>query len=263
MVIPSQSTDHNEVGERQSIPGVCSMTDHQLEELNEMLPWACYVLDSHGRRFGKPKSATKRHAPQSIPDRRIKTLHDRYNLSDKSVLEIGCFEAIHTIGLARYARSVSACDSRVVNIAKSAVRASMFGVSPALFVWDVETPPPASRDLYCDILHHVGVLYHLKDPVAHLKMIAPFVRQAIMLDTHYATPDQATQRYIVDGVEFKYKQFVEGGRSEVFSGMYDTAKWLQKDDLVRLLKSLGFASVEIAEDRAERNGPRLLLFANR
>lgn len=250
-------------GGRGPIALVDRMTDEELAELNDLLPWACFVLDQKGREFGKPSSPTKRNAPQEVPDRRIRMLDERIPLKDLTVLEIGCFEGVHTIGLMQFAKHVKGCDSRVVNVVKTAVRCAMYQTNPELFVWDVEQPAPAGQDVSCDVLHHVGVLYHLKDPVAHLKAIAPAVRRGIMLDTHYAAPDAAKDSYEVDGVAYRYRRFTEGGRREVFSGMYDTAKWLLLEDLVGLLKSLGFAKVDVAEDRAERNGPRLLLFAER
>jgi tRNA (mo5U34)-methyltransferase len=37
-------------------------------------------------------------------------------LSNKDVLEIGCFEGIHTIGLCNYSRRVYAVDSRIENV---------------------------------------------------------------------------------------------------------------------------------------------------
>jgi len=45
---------------------------------------------------------------------------------------------VHTVALARYAHKIKACDSRVVNLAKTAVRCAMFQVAPLLFQWDVE-----------------------------------------------------------------------------------------------------------------------------
>lgn len=249
--------------DRVKIPVVEHLSDEELRELNDILPWNCFIVDSKGRRFGKPTSATKRNVPQTVPDRRISMLNERIPLGDKTVFEIGCFEGVHTAGLIQYAKHVKACDSRISNVVKTAVRCAMFQIYPSVFVWDVEQAPPAGQDISCDVLHHVGVLYHLKDPVAHLQALLPHVAKAVMLDTHYARPQDLNASYKVDGVEYRHKRFTEGGRHEPFSGMYDTAKWLLLDDLVALLRSLGFSKVDIAEDRNERNGARTLIFAER
>jgi hypothetical protein len=46
--------------------------------------------------------------------------------------------------------------------------------------------------------------------------------------------------------------------------MHAHSKWLLLDDLVEILRSLaGFDRVDVAEQREERNGPRVLIFAER
>jgi 2-polyprenyl-3-methyl-5-hydroxy-6-metoxy-1,4-benzoquinol methylase len=245
------------------IPVVDSLSDEQLRELNEILPWNCFLADSHGRRFGKPTSETKRNAPQKMPDPRVVQLDNRISLRDLTVLEIGCFEGVHTVALAQRAKHVKACDGRVANVVKTSVRCAMFQVAPTLFAWDVEQAPPADQDISCDILHHVGVLYHLADPVSHLERVAPFVRQAVMLDTHCATPAQALDNYEANGRTYQCMVFAEGGREEPFSGLYPTARWLLLEDIAEVLTRSGFGKVELLEDRAERNGRRVLIIAER
>lgn len=249
--------------DRVTIPVVESLSDEDLALLNAMLPWACFVVDSRGRRFGKPTSLTKRNIPQVVPDRRIVALNERIPLKDLTVLEIGCFEGVHTAGLAQFAKHVKACDSRIENVVKTIVRCGMFQILPSVFVWDVEQQQPPGQDIGCDLLHHVGVLYHLHDPVAHLKAMLPKVSRAVMLDTHYAKPEHTNAGYVVDGKRYRYKHFREGGRAEPFSGMYEAAKWLLLEDVIGLLKEAGFSKVDVLEDRDERNGPRILILAER
>lgn len=84
-----------------------------------------------------------------------------------------------------------------------------------------------------------------------------------MLDTHYARPEDATDEYELDGERFRYRRYAEHGRTDVFSGMRSHSKWLLLDDIVRLLLESGFDAVEVVETRQERNGPRVLLHAER
>jgi 2-polyprenyl-3-methyl-5-hydroxy-6-metoxy-1,4-benzoquinol methylase len=248
---------------RTAMPLVEALPDMELRALNALLPWRAFLVDGRGRRFGAPASPSKRNAPETIPDRRIVMLHERLDLSEKTVLEVGCFEGLHTIALAQRAKAVLACDARIENVAKTLVRCSLFGLFPSVFVWNVEEAPPPGIDPACDVLHHVGVLYHLADPVAHLSAIAPRVRQGIMLDTHYALPEQADAEYEAQARSWRCRSFSEGGRADAFSGMYSTARWLLLDDLTGLLRVLGFAQVELVEDRRERNGARALILAQR
>ncbi|TVP61640.1 MAG: methyltransferase type 12 [Leptolyngbya sp. LCM1.Bin17] len=248
---------------RNTIKFVDGLNNDDLAELNNLLNWNCFVVDGQGRRFGDSASATKRYTPHQIPDRRIVIMNEVFDLADKHVLEIGCFEGVHTIGLSMYAKKVTAFDSRIENVVKTIVRCALFGYHPTVFQYNTENPAPNLNWLIADVMHHVGVLYHLKDPVQHLLNLDTYIGQGIMLDTHYALDQDATQEYTVDGQTYAYKHYVEGGDRDPFSGMYDFARWLRLDDIAAVLAMAGFPRVDIVEKRNERNGPRVLLMAQR
>ena len=48
-----------------------------------------------------------------------------------------------------------------------------------------------------------------------------------------------------------------------FSGVDDTSEWLQKDDLLALVRDIGFSRIDVFRDVVERNGPRIGLLARR
>jgi len=248
---------------RIATPHVDDLSDADLALLNDMLPWQCFTLDSHGRRFGKAASSTKRNTPQIIPDRRIVDLDRRFPLNGSTVLEVGCFEGIHTIALADCGAKVIGIDSRIENVVKTNVRLWAFGIEAKIFRCDVEQEADFSKIPSVDITHHIGVLYHLVDPVTHLLKILAQTRKAIVLDTHYAKDSEADHVFELRGVSYRYKHYREKGRSQAFAGMYDHAKWLTLDTLVGLLKDSGFSNVDVAELRDERNGARTLIYASR
>jgi tRNA (mo5U34)-methyltransferase len=245
------------------IPFVDQLDDRDLAELNTILDWKSFVADRHGRRFGNVAWAGKRNEPQAIPDPRILRLDGELRLADKHVLEIGCFEGNHTVALCRLAQRVTAVDGRVANVVKTIVRCAMFGEHPTVYKCDVEAQPLDSARLAVDVVHHVGVLYHLKDPVRHLRNIGAVARIGIMLDTHYALDDEATDTYSVDGGTYRYKRYEEFGLADPFSGMHEHSKWLRLDDMLALLASAGLSDVRLLETRTERNGARVLLIAAR
>jgi hypothetical protein len=253
---------HGHPASAQPVPAVDGLSDSDLERLNALLPWNAFTADARGRRIGNAAWSTKRTEAQAIPDRRIVLMNERFGLSDKSVVEIGCFEGIHTIGLCRYARAVVAVDSRIDNVVKTIVRCGLYGHHPSVFQCDVEAAQDHSM-LAADLMHHVGVLYHLRDPVRHLKSLPGFVTQGIMLDTHYALDAEATLSYEVEGRSYRYKQYREFGVADPFSGMYDHSKWLTLESIQSILGDAGFPKFDVVETRAERNGPRVLLFAQR
>ena len=242
---------------------VDTLTDKELSELNQLLDWQCYVVDGHGRLFGNIAWGGKRSEPQVIPDRRIVIMNERFHLGDKHVLEVGCFEGIHTVGLSMFAQKVTAIDSRIENVVKTIVRCAMFGFSPVVFKHDVEEQSSNTKMPDVDLVHHVGVLYHLRDPVGHLIELSRCSRSGIMLDTHYCREEEARDEYEVGGRCYRYKKYRESGYQDVFSGMYDHAKWLRLDDIRMVLRESGFGIIDVLETRQERNGPRVLLFAER
>jgi tRNA (mo5U34)-methyltransferase len=242
---------------------VDDLDDEDLTELNTLLDWKSFVADRHGRRFGNVAWAGKRNEPQVIPDPRIVLLNEQLGLADKHVLEIGCFEGNHTIGLARFAGRVTAVDGRIANVVKTIVRCAMFGEYPAVFKCDVEARPLDVSGLRADVVHHVGVLYHLKDPVSHLRDLGEIARVGVMLDTHYAVDQDATAAYTVDGKAYRYKRYEEFGLADPFSGMHEHSKWLRLDDILALLAQAGLSDVRVLQTRNERNGPRMLVIAAR
>ncbi len=240
-----------------------SLSDEDLQALNALLPWRCFTVDSRGRRFGNRAWPGKRDTPQEVPDPRIIVLHERYDLRDKYVLELGCFEGVHTTALCSFGARVTAIDSRIENVVKTIVRCAMFGYAPTVFVCDLERVDDYKRLPPVDMLHHVGVLYHLTDPVHHLRKLIPLVKTGIMLDTHYAEDRAAKDTYEVDGTPFRYHRYHEGGKAEVFAGMRDHAKWLRLDDIVAVLTELGFGDIDVVDNKHMRNGPRVLMHAQR
>lgn len=248
---------------RISTPFVESLSDDELVQLNRILRWHCFTADSRGRRFGRRSKAGKRDRPQIIPDPRIVRMDNRFELRGKAVLELGCFEGVHTVALAMHGARVTAVDSRVENVVKSIVRTALFRQHATIFKCDVEDQRDWRLLPKVDLLHHVGVLYHLRNPAEHLLLLGELVGQGLMLDTHCALAEQAVHSYEVRGRRIAYKRYGEGGRAEVFSGMYDHAKWLTLPTIRELLSDAGFPRVQIVEERAERNGPRVLLFASR
>lgn len=242
---------------------VDDLSDADLAELNAILDWKSFVADRHGRRFGSVAWAGKRTEPQAIPDPRIVLLDEHFRLADKHVLEIGCFEGNHTLGLTRYARRVTAVDGRVANVVKTIVRCAMFDVHPSVFTCDVEARPLRVDELRADVVHHVGVLYHLLDPVRHLRDLGAIARVGLMLDTHYALDPEATDTYSVDGRGYRYKRYREFGLRDPFSGMHDHSKWLRLDDILGVLADVGLSEVRVLQTREERNGPRVLMIVGR
>jgi len=234
------------------------LSEAVVAEVNDMLGWhAGTMLDGHmllGRLGTKPDKRTK---PGPIPDRRITELHKRIDLKGKSILEVGCFEGIHTLGLRLYSDDVTAIDIRPSNVIKTLARLSLHGTYAKVFVADVERLSPSFGQF--DVIFHCGVLYHLASPVEHLFSLKGMCKH-IMLDTH-VTSEQKEERTTED---FTYRgtYYDEAGWSDPFSGKDSRSFWLTEEDLQGALRRAGFSSIALVERRAERNGPRVVILAS-
>jgi len=227
------------------------LDDESLEELNDLLPWGSFTVDMQGRRVGDRTRPGRRDTPQEIPDSRVVLADERLGLAGRHVLEVGCFEGIHTIGLCQRAGRVTAVDARVENVVKTIVRCAFYGHHPDVFLCNLEEWGD-DEALRADVIFHVGVLYHLREPVQHLWRLGRLAAHGVLLDTHVSEPDEVTASTVVEGREFRYRRYLENpGRKRVLSGMYDHAKWLLLDDVVDLLGEAGFKSVDVVDSRRE------------
>jgi len=240
-----------------------SLPDAQIEELNAILPWNSFVVDGRGRRVGNVPWHGKGRAPEAIPNKRTRQMHEAFGLRGHTVLEIGCFEGAHTLGLCQLGAIVTAVDSRVENVVKTIVRTACFDHHPRVFVCDVERRPLPAERLRADFCHHVGVLYHLADPVTHLRELGELIGRGILLDTHYAADGEATERYQVGAETFAYRRYGEFGYGDVWSGMFDHSKWLTLDTILSLLRGAGFDRVISSATRVGSQGPRVTLLVER
>lgn len=224
------------------------LSDGQLAALNAALPWKTSTRDANGREVGLPGGP-----PYTIPAELVVMTDMRFGLAGKSVVEFGCLEGAHTVALAERAGSVLAVDARVDNLLKSSLRCAMYGVFPRFSLLDVEErmPPPA------EVYFHSGVLYHLQDPVIHLRRVCGLA-SALVLDTHHArVPD--TGYTSADGGSYRawvYRENVSGAKA----GVRDFSRWIPLQTIMDILAA-SYAKVEVVSDRVERNGPRATIYA--
>jgi SAM-dependent methyltransferase len=240
-----------------------SMSQDALNILNGMYSWKCFTLDRLGRAIGAPASAEKRNAPQELPDLRITAFNANFNLQSKSVLEVGCFEGVHTAGLMSYGAKVTALDARQENVDKARCRCIIYGYYPEIQKVDVESERNVSELGQFDYGCHMGVLYHLLDPIAHLRLFLPRIKTALLLDTHYAEPVYANQVYQSGSQQFLCQLKSEFGISDVFSGVYSHSRWLTFNQLKTIFSDYGFSKFDILRDKNERFGMRLTAIVSR
>jgi len=230
-----------------------------VEEANQAFDWRAATQLPNGLMLGR-MFEHKRPVPQTIPDKRIVLLNSLIGLKGKSVLEIGCFEGIHTIGLRTFTDDVTAIDLRPANVFKALARLSLHGADAKVYVADCEKLDASFG--HFDVVFHFGVLYHLMQPVEHLQSLGK-LGDTLFLDTHVAVADAEMTRETVNGREYAYTLAHEGGWSDPFSGKDPSSKHLALESLQAAIADAGFTTQRLLNYRLERNGPRVLIIASR
>ena len=171
-------------------------------------------------------------------------------------------EGIQTSGVAALGARVTAFDGRIENLVKTMARVWAYKLSCDVLLWNAERAPPHDLPKSWDVLHHIGVLYHLSNPVEHLDLMLPRTRRGVLLDTHVVGTDaDAVEQMEVGGMVYRYHRYGEEHRDiSPFAGLEDHAKWLRLDDVIGLLRRHGFGETHVISDRVERNGRRATVF---
>ncbi len=236
-----------------------AFTDAQLAEFLGAHPWKTSRPLADGRAFGEGKGALG-----NVPtDARVELVRKRIG-DGKRVMEIGACEGQHSVLLAQFCREVCAVEVRPRNVVGALIRQFLWGVRNVTNVLtDARGLDPGMGKF--DLIFHVGVLYHLLNPVEHLHSLKPF-GDALLLDTHYATDEckkMPPSSITWQGRTWQTRKYRESGWGDAFSGVDDHSEWMQKEDLLQVVRDIGFPKIEIFRDVVERNGPRIGLLALR
>jgi hypothetical protein len=196
------------------------------------------------------------------------------------VLELGPLEASHTYILERNgAALIHAIEANKLSFLRCLVVKELLDLQRAKFFlgdftkWLEHTP-----ERY-DLIIASGVLYHMESPVRLLELLAASC-DAFYLWTHYASeeampPGDPRRSVFVGPVEIQechgvqvrlYKRSYHGAwQDKAFcGGMHDLHRWMEKEDILTIIRALGFADIRIAHDEpAHQNGPSLSIFARR
>jgi len=237
-----------------------ALSDQQLQDFTDAVNWEIGERLPDGRVLGSPekRNVLFQGAPYSVA-----LVEDRFHSKNKTILELGAGEGIHTAHLAKVCKQITAVEVRPKNVVCALVRLCLHDVSNAkVVVKDV-------RDLdeklgHFDILYHFGLLYHLDNPVEHFYQVSKMADD-LLLNTCYCTDQTTFQRSDIDYNGKCYKAFVyqEYGWGDVWSGVDPISRWLHKDSLIGLLHDLGYGAVEIVSDYIDKSHNRMTVVAKR
>jgi SAM-dependent methyltransferase len=191
-------------------------------------------------------------------DLRLALFLEEVSVGGKRLLELGPLEGGHTLALARAGGSeIVAVEGRPDNLGRCLLIKDVFDLKNATFllgdIRDVTRPSHGEFDLVIAM----GVLYHLPDPdrlLAHLVDIAPLT----LLWTHVADerhPANAKEGTLVSpwGM-FRGKVYIED-TAHPLSAVDREAIWLYRQDLVSLVKAVGFGGCKILAEWPAGSSP--------
>lgn len=190
-----------------------------------------------------------------------------------TALELGPLEGAHTFMLEKDGWDVTSIESNSRAYLKTLIVYNHFKLRASALFGDF-VPYLSSQDApFFDFILASGVLYHMKNPLRVLDLIASKTN-AIGVWTHFVTDDfmaKSPGRWIEEellvegGFCRAYKQFYGSGLSSnaFCGGGQDYAFWLRKDDLIGRLSHNGFSVDVNSVDLAHPNGPCITFFASR
>ncbi len=179
-----------------------------------------------------------------------------------TVLDLGSLEGGLSFEMAREGWSATGVEGRLENFRKAELIASYYSLPNLRFVHkDVKEIAPEREGTF-DVILCCGLLYHLDEPVAHLRTLASLLKQdgLLFLDTH-VMPDEDAARFgtheasLSDPVTIEESGHAYEGRwwSEPSAGdlrermwsavSNERSLWLSRRSLIRALYHSGFGSI--------------------
>jgi SAM-dependent methyltransferase len=211
-------------------------------------------------------------------DDRIKWLESQCKggFVGKKILELGPLEGGHTFMLSKAgAASIISIEGNKKAFLKCLLTKELFGYHAKFLLGDF-TKYLKTTDERFEYLLASGVLYHMSDPISVLENMAR-VSNAIGIWTHYFDENIISANPSLERkFNFEPKQVIRNGRSYSYfeqsylealawggfcGGSAPTSNWMKKDDLLMVLKDLGYSVTLGADSLDHPNGPCILLYA--
>lgn len=211
--------------------------------------------------------STLGRGPELIGDNRrtiaIKSLVQRFfGPRMLSVLDLGALEGGLSFEMAREGWNTTGVEGREANYRKAQLIADYYALPNLRFVHkDVKALTPEADGTF-DVILCCGLLYHLDEPVAHLRQLASLLKEdgMLFLDTHVA-PDEHAARYRTheeslsdevmiteSGHHYEGRWWSEPAAGDLKEQMWsaisnERSLWLSRRSLIRALYHSGFASI--------------------
>ena len=197
----------------------------------------------------------------------------------KRLLELGPLEAGHTAILEKAGATIDAVEANQLAYMRCLITKEVVGLTRSHFwlgdfVKWLEDPGKTY-----DLIVASGVLYHMKDPLHLIDLIAQR-SSAVYFWTHLVDEDAmppGDARRLVFAPEAEIHDFhgmkvrayrrtyLQAPKNPAFcGGLEDDHRWLNRDDLLAALRAVGFTDIRTTHDQPDHQfGPALSIYAGK
>ena len=218
-----------------------------------------------------------------LNDPRIIYLSKQFNFKNKSCLELGPLEGAHTYMMENLGANVTAIESNIGAFLRCLILKNHFSLNAKFLHGDFSKFDYKKQKF--DFILASGVLYHMSNPVKLIEDLSSSTKN-LFLWTHYFDPDInkwnpalkdqinlgkwdlntpiefSSNSLTVRAIRQSYNESL--GWSGFCGGTETYSYWLFRDDLIELLKHVGFTKIDISFDQIDhQNGPSFCIFAQK
>lgn len=184
----------------------------------------------------------------------------RGELTGLRAADLGCLEGGFSLALAGRGMKLLSVEARRKNLEKVRLLKEHFEASDMELLCDDVKEFTRERFGEFDVVLALGILYHLDEPVGWLRQIAQATHGVLVVDSHYAPPDESSlaqidprlaqlsplERIEVGGAVYEGRWFFEydekADREAQLWASYSNRSsfWLTKESLLQALMRAGF-----------------------
>jgi 2-polyprenyl-3-methyl-5-hydroxy-6-metoxy-1,4-benzoquinol methylase len=206
---------------------------------------------------------------RDFEDMRLKYIFNFIDVRDKRVLEIGPFLGYFSVLLEKMGvRENIAIESRADNLHKCQCVKKQFRLNQTQFIkhdlerlYRGEEIPKFTGSF--DLVFCLGVLYHLPNPGRGLEWMLS-QSATLFLGTQYVRrSSKKSIAYSYRGKSYRAQERTEGGIDDPISGMSPTSVWLYEDDLLHLIKDVGYSRIWVLGKDFQNHSDHIALLAER
>jgi SAM-dependent methyltransferase len=157
-----------------------------------------------------------------------------------TVADLGCLEGGYAAEFARAGYTVTGVDARAENLECAARAAAALGLGNLSF----ELADVRGLDGEWDAVFCCGLLYHLDEPAAFLRLLGKVTRRLLIVQSHYSLTGGAVN----EGYEGHWYP-EPGDRQSSYGNRHSF--WLRKECLLDAMGAAGFDAAERDDYRAE------------